>query len=113
MTHEANKIESVIETSLYEHFFNHLGPFEYMDIGTFELPDDDELRALGEDPDDENGSSVLILRRESDGRYFEIGINVTAWETTAAERREDRERRARAAARSGSRPASAVPPGSA
>jgi len=54
----------------------------------YDCPDEDEWAELGEDPS--SPYCPLILRRESDGKFFEVDIDVTVWETTPAQREERR-----------------------
>jgi hypothetical protein len=54
----------------------------------YDCPDEDEWEALGEDPSDPG--CPLILRRVSDGKFFEVDIDVTVWETTPRQREEQR-----------------------
>lgn len=83
-----DKLVSWLITAWYEDMFNRNDPVR---IGseTYRLGDENEYAALGEAayaPD-----APLILVRESDGLFFEVDFDASAWNTTAAERQAQRE----------------------
>jgi hypothetical protein len=97
MSDEEHRLEGIIVEGAYSRFWNGLGDFTFSSLGTFTLPDDEEWKALGEDPD--AGDLPLILRRVSDGQYFEIDIDVSVRKTSPESRREQQEMLEKQAAR--------------
>lgn len=88
MTDETVKLSGNISALLYDHFFGCLHGWTF-DGEHYEIADDQQYAALGEDID---GDLPLILVRSSDGKFFEVELDATAWETTAKERKAANER---------------------
>jgi hypothetical protein len=74
---------------LYDHFFSSSRRWWTFSGDRYEIADDDQYAALGEDPT--KLDLPLILVRESDGKFFQVDLDVSAQETTAAARLEQLE----------------------
>lgn len=76
----------------YEDLCGRLWPL-HVEGETYEFADDEQYAALGEA--DEDGypppDAPLIMVRKSDGRFFEVELDATVWETTVEEREARRE----------------------
>ncbi len=92
MTDETMNLSGRISQAMYDHFFGSLRGWTF-DGEHYDVADDQQYEHLGEDID--ASDLPLILVRKSDGKFFEVDIDASVWETTAEERREKNEQAAR------------------
>ena len=69
---DAQKLDGDLGLHLCEEIWNGIGLIR-LACGTFRMADSVEFAALGYDEDD---NLVTVLRRESDGAFFEVDIEV-------------------------------------
>jgi hypothetical protein len=87
MSDDTMRLAGDIGWGLAEHFCN---AYRHRINGQeYDMPEDDQWEALGEDP----GATdcPIILVRKSDGKFFEVDIEVTVKETSPEQREKDRE----------------------
>lgn len=79
MSDETFELSATIGWGLQEHFCD--GPHRRLYAGhEYETPTDEQWAALGEDPGAMD--CPLIIYRPSDGKFFEIWVDVTVQETS-------------------------------
>lgn len=95
MTSNAMRVAAQIVGAWYTHCLEH-EHWSFHD-GAYRPASEEEYRALGEDLYAED--APLILTRESDGTFFEVELDATAWQTSPEERQAHRDRLAAQRAR--------------
>lgn len=83
-----DSLVSWLVTAWYEDMFDRSGPI-HVGPETYRLATESQYAALGEAA--YTHDAPLILVRETDGLMFEVELDATAWNTTAAERQEKRD----------------------
>jgi hypothetical protein len=89
---EVNRIGGWLADAATRHLFESSGTW-LISGDEYSLATEEQMRALGEDPDDP--AQQLILCRKRDGAFFEIDVDVCVSETSVQGRKEQRERYAR------------------
>lgn len=87
MSDETQRLDGQITGALYEHFFDAMHGWTFGGE-RYEIADDVQYAALGEDPRADD--LPLILVRQSDGAYFEVDLWASVSRTTPEQRDEHR-----------------------
>jgi hypothetical protein len=90
---DTDKIAGWLSQAWFEDLCNRLRPLHILGED-YEVADDEQYKALGEADKDglPAADAPLILFRKSDGRFFEVELDATVWETTVEERQAQRAR---------------------